>query len=238
MTMYSDRARTYELDYGTDTGVIVRFFNTVYAWMAVGLAVTALVAWLVHSTPALQSFFYASRGVYFIIALGAMGIAWFVQAQAGKLSAGVSTVLFMLYAAILGALFSGLLVIYNLETLGAAFLLTAGTFGAMSLYGFVTKRDLSGLGSFLFMAIIGLILASLVNFWIANSMFSWIITYAVLGVFIVLTAYQTQMLKNIALELRGQPELATRYAIVGALVLYIAFINLFLSILRIIGSRD
>lgn len=237
MTMYSNRSQPYELDYGTDSGVIVRFFNTVYAWMAVGLAVTAVVGYLVSNSPAAMSLVYANRGVYFVIGLGALAIAWFVQSQAGKLTAGVSTALFMVYASIIGALISGIYLVYPAQTLGAAFLLTAGTFGAMSLYGFVTKRDLSGLGSFLFMAIIGLLIASLVNFWVANTMLDWIITYAVLGVFIVLTAYETQMLKNIALDLRGQPELATRYAIVGALVLYIAFINIFLAILRIIGDR-
>lgn len=237
MTMSPDRSRPYELDYSTDAGVIARFFNTVYAWMAVGLGVTAVVGYLVSHSHAAMSMLFASRGMYFVIGLVAVGIAWYVQAQAGRLTAGVSTALFMLYAAIMGALISGIYLVYPAQTLGAAFLLTAGTFGAMSIYGFVTKRDLSGLGSFLFMAIIGLLIASLVNFWIANSMLDWIITYAVLGVFIILTAYETQMLKNLAVQLRGQPELATRYAIVGALVLYIAFINLFLAILRIVGDR-
>lgn len=237
MTMFPDRTKPVGLDYGTDAGVIARFFNTVYAWMAVGLAVTATVGFVVSQSPAMMSVLYASRGGYFVISLGAVGIAWYVQMQAGRMTAGMSTALFLLYAAIMGALLSGIYLVYPVQTLGAAFLMTGGVFGAMSVYGFVTKRDLSGMGSFLFMAIIGLFIASLVNFWVASSMFDWILTYSILAIFILLTAYQTQMLKNMAVQLQGQPEMASRYAIVGALVLYIAFINMFLAILRIIGSR-
>lgn len=237
MTMFPDRTARVTLDYGTDSGVMTRFFNTVYAWMAVGLAVTAVVGLLVSRSPSFMQMLYGSRGGYFMISLGAVGIAWYVQMQAHRLSAGTSTALFMLYAAIMGALLSGIYLLYPVQTLGAAFLMTGGVFGAMSVYGFVTKRDLSGMGSFLFMAIIGLFIASLVNFWVASTMFDWILTYSILAIFILLTAYQTQMLKNMAVQLQGQPELAARYAIVGALVLYIAFINIFLAILRIIGSR-
>jgi len=219
-----------------DTLTVAQFFNTVYAWMCVGLAVTAVVGWYVaHSS--FVNVIYASRGGYVFFALAAFGIAWFVQSQAGRLSFGVATVLFLVYASVIGALLSGIYLVYPARTLMAAFVLTGGTFGAMSIYGFVTKRDLSRIGSIFVMLAFGFIVASFVNLWLASNALSWVITYAVLVLFIGITAYQTQMLRNMALQLQGNREMATRLAIVGSLVLYIAFINLFLSILRILGSR-
>ena len=136
-----------------------------------------------------------------------------------------------------GALVAGIFLIYPARTLIAAFVLTGGTFGSMSVYGFVTKRDLSGMGSIFIMALWGFIIASLVNFWLANNALSWIITYGILILFIGITAYETQMLRRMAMQLGSNREMATRYAIVGSLVLYISFINLFLAILRILGDR-
>ena len=127
--------------------------------------------------------------------------------------------------------------IYKIEMLGGAFIMTAGVFGGMSLYGFVTKRDLTGIGSFLVMGAIGLFIASLVNLFLASNALSWIITYAVLAVFIGITAYETQRLKTLAYQFQGNGAMLSRLSIVGSLVLYISFINLFLSILRIMNSR-
>jgi FtsH-binding integral membrane protein len=219
-----------------NTLTVAQFFNTVYAWMCVGLAVTAVVGWYVsHSMDALRVV-YATKGTYLVIGLIAFGIAWYVQSQAGKLSVGVATALFLAYAAIIGALISGIFIIYPAKTLAASFVVTGGVFGSMSLYGFVTKRDLTAIGSTAIMIFWGFILASIVNIWLASTALDWIITYGVLALFIAITAYQTQRLRQIAVELSDNPEMAHRYAIVGSLVLYIAFINLFLSILRILGN--
>ncbi len=239
MTMYPDQTRTrpFELEYGTDNKAIFNFFNAVYAWMAVGLAVTAGVAWYVAQSPAMLKILYSGRGMTVVLLLGAVLIAWGVQSAAARISAGVATALFLVYAALIGAIISGIFLVYDLKTIGAAFLITGGTFGAMSVYGFVTKRDLTTIGSYLVMAVIGLFLASLVNVFLANNALSWIITYAVLAVFIGLTAYDTQRLKRFALEHGHDPNLASRFAIVGSLILYISFINMFMSILRILGSR-
>src|SRR5687768_7183547 len=208
----------------------------VYAWMCVGLAPTAVVGWYVaHS--AIGPMIYSSRGGIVVVALAAFGIAWFVQSQAGRLSVGVSTALFLVYASVIGALISAIFLIYNAQTLIAAFVLTGGTFGAMSVYGFVTKRDLSRMGSIFIMLAFGFIIASFVNLWLASNALSWVITYAILILFIGITAYETQMLRNMAVQFGNNRDLATRYAIVGSLVLYISFINLFLSILRILGDR-
>ena len=115
--------------------------------------------------------------------------------------------------------------------------MTAGVFGGMSVYGFVTKRDLTSMGSFLFMAVWGLFLATIVNFFVASTGLSWLLTYAILAVFILLTAYDTQRLKIIAEQVRGDARSSASYAIIGSLSLYLDFINMFLSILRIMGNR-
>jgi FtsH-binding integral membrane protein len=240
MSMFpqSDARSRYELAYATDEKVVFNFFNAVYAWMAVGLAVTAVVAWYVSQSPAMLKLIYGSgNGMTVALLLGAFAIAWFVQSAAAKIGTGVATVLFLVYATFIGAMISGIFIVYQLGTIGAAFIITAGTFGAMSIYGFVTKRDLSGIGSILVMAVFGLFFASIVNVFVASDAFSWIITYAVLAVFIGLTAYETQKLKVFAQEHGHNPNLASRYAIVGSLVLYISFINMFMAILRILGSR-
>lgn len=236
MSMYPDsNTRRVPLNYATDDSVTVRFFNTVYAWMSVGLALTAVVSYLVWNSP-LAAIVYANPFVPVALVLGAFALGWYVQSAIVRLTAPVAIGLFLLYASIIGAAISYVW-LYDLPILGAAFLMTGGVFALMSFYGFITKRDLSGIGSILIMCAIGLFAASIVNVFLASNMLSWIITYAVLAVFIGITAYQTQRLKLMAQELRGQPELAARVAIVGSLVLYIAFINMFISILRILGDR-
>ncbi|HEX8913140.1 MAG TPA: Bax inhibitor-1/YccA family protein [Humisphaera sp.] len=218
-------------------GAMGRFFNTVYAWMAVGLGVTAVVGFLFSQNTALLTALYGSTAGYLVVSLAAFGIAWYVQSQVGRLSQGVATALFLVYASILGALLSGIFIIYSPAVLVSAFAVTGGVFGAMSIYGFVTKRDLSRIGSIAIMIAFGLIIASVVNLFMANSALSWVITYGILAVFIVITAYETQMLKAMAEQTRHDPVMAGRVAIVGSLMLYISFINLFLSILRILGDR-
>jgi len=137
----------------------------------------------------------------------------------------------------MGLLLSAIFIVYPVQTIVAAFLMTGGLFGAMSVYGFVTKRDLTTMGSYLIMGALGLFAASLVNLFLASNALSWFITYAVLAVFIGITAYETQRLRNWAIQFEGNREMLTRIAIVGSLMLYISFINMFLSVLRILGSR-
>lgn len=230
--------KPFELEYANDNKAVSNFFNMVYAWMAVGLALTAAVAWMVSQNTDLMRTIYGNKGGYLIFSLAAFGIAWYAQSQAGRLSANTSTILFLLYAGILGMLLSGIFLVYSPKTLISAFLMTGGVFGGMSIYGFVTKKDLSGIGSILIMCVWGLLLASLVNIFVGNSALSWLITYGILIVFIGLTAYETQQLKQIAYAVGTDSVMAPRMAIYGSLILYISFINLFLSILRILGDRD
>jgi FtsH-binding integral membrane protein len=239
MTQFPNQYSAPHLGY-RDTAAdrsVFNFFNAVYAWMAVGIALTAVVGYAVSVTPALRGLVFANMGVYVAFALGAFALSWYVQSQIGRLTATTATVLFLVYATLMGAITSYIFIRYSPQVLLSAFLLTGGTFGAMSVYGFVTKRDLSGIGSFLIMAAIGLFIASLVNIFLASGPLSWFITYAVLIVFVGITAYETQMLKAMAVQLAHDPVMAQRYAVVGSLVLYISFINIFLSILRIMGDR-
>jgi FtsH-binding integral membrane protein len=238
--MYPDSGtrKPWELEYARDDKSLSKFFNVVYSWMAVGLAVTAAVAYFVSQEPALkQAIWGMGRGATLVIFLGMFAIAWGVQVSALRINANVATGLFLLYAALMGMLISPIFALHSMQTIGAAFLLTGGTFAVMSIYGFVTKRDLTRMGSFLIMCVFGLIIATVVNIFVASNGLSWLITYAVLGVFIGITAYETQKLKVLAQQYGSDPAIAPRIAIIGSLLLYIAFINMFLSILRILGDR-
>ncbi|NAS63388.1 hypothetical protein CVE36_20475, partial [Pseudomonas syringae pv. actinidiae] len=151
---------------------------------------------------------------------------------------GVATTLFMLYSALTGLTLSSIFIVYSGESIASTFVITAGMFGAMSLYGYVTKRDLTGMGSMLFMALIGILLATLVNFWLKSEGLQLAITYIGVLVFVGLTAYDTQKLKNIGEELSvDDRDNFRKYSIMGALTLYLDFINLFLMLLRLFGSR-
>ncbi len=236
MSMYPNPSRPVELEYGTDDKAVFNFFNTVYAWMSVGLAVTATVAFFVSQNTAVMTALY-SRGVILAFFLGTAGLAYAIRSAARNISATAGTALFLLYSAVMGAFLSFIFIIYPMNTIAAAFIMTGGVFAGMSIYGFVTKRDLTAMGSMLVMCVWGLFLATIVNIFWANNTMSWIITYVVLVVFIGLTAYDTQMLRNLAIQTAGDPKLAARYAIIGSLQLYVDFINIFMSILRIMGNR-
>ena len=238
----NESAPSWQLEYGreeTGEASLFKFFNAVYAWMAVGLAVTAVTAVFVSQTPGLVRAIYGGgSGMIVVFMLGAFALAWGAQYAALKINAAAGLIMFMLYAVAIGAMFSGIILIYPVSTIGAAFVITAGTFAGMSIYGFITKRDLTTIGSYLIMGVIGAFLASIVNVFVASNLLSWLITYAVLALFIGITAYETQKLKNMAIEHAHDGQTLGRIAVIGSIVLYIAFINMFLSILRILGGRN
>ncbi len=237
MSMFPNtNSRPIQLEYGTDDRAVFNFFNAVYAWMCVGLAVTATCAWLVSQNTQLVMALF-SRGVALVFVLGSLVVVWSIRSAAMRLSPGIALALFVLYSAIVGVFLSGIFVIYRLESIAGVFVVTAGTFGATSLYGYLTKRDLTSMGSFLFMAVWGLFLATIVNIFWANSTLYWVITYAGLAIFIGLTAYDTQKLKQFAYSAQGNNALAQRMAVIGSLELYLDFINMFLFLLRILGKR-
>ena len=219
----------------TDSVTLVQFFNSVYAWMASGVALTAVVAWWVSTQPQIAQIFYGpARWVVLIVQI-VLVIA--IVGAVNKISTGVATILFMLYSALMGLTLSVIFHIYAAPIIATTFGVTAGMFAAVSIYGFVTKRDLTHFGSLLFMALIGLVLASIVNIFWANPVLYWIVTYAGVLIFVGLTAYDTQKLKMIAVQTADDPAMASRMAISGALTLYLDFINLFLFMLRILGDR-
>lgn len=241
MSMYPNpygarRADPYSYE-AAQTGTVATFMNLVYAWMCVGLAVTAVVAWYVSTLP--LSTLRSIYGAFWILVIAELGLVFAISYAVNKISSPVAMLLFLLYAVLNGLTLSGIFLIYNLGLIGVAFAATAGMFGAMSLIGFVTKKDLTSLGGLLLMGLIGIIIASVVNIFVANSTLTWIISYLGVAIFLGLTAYDTQKLKRIAYQTRDQGDFAHRLAIVGSLTLYLDFINLFLFILQILGrSKD
>lgn len=202
------------------------YMAQVYGWMTVGLLLTAFVAWYAANSAAVMELLFTNRVFLIGLIIAQLALVIVLSAMIQKLSAGVTTMLFMLYSALTGL------------TLSSTFVVTAGMFGAMSLYGYITKRDLSGFGNMLFMALIGIVLASLVNFWLKSEALMWAVTYIGVIVFVGLTAYDTQKLKNMGeqIDTRDTSNLR-KYSILGALTLYLDFINLFLMLLRIFGNR-
>jgi FtsH-binding integral membrane protein len=213
-----------------------RFFPKVYNWMMAGLGLTALVAILTVSSPTMLRLVFGNQIVFFGLIIAELGLVITLSAAIRRLSAFAATSLFLLYSAITGVTFGAIFLAYTRSSIGAAFFVTAGTFGVMSLYGYATKRDLTSWGSFLFMGLIGFIIASVVNIWLHSAMIEWIVTYIGIFIFVGLTAYDTQKLKALA-HAGFSGEERQKMAILGALTLYLDFINLFLLLLRVFGRR-
>jgi FtsH-binding integral membrane protein len=226
------------LEYSTEqSSALSRFMNAVYAWMCVGLALTAAVAYYVsHNAAVMKPIF--SSGVFIILLIAELGLVVVISRAVNKINAVTATVLFLLYAGMNGLTLSAIFLIYSLPTIGAAFAVTAGMFGTMSVIGFVMKTDLTRYSSYFMMALVGIIIASVVNLFWANSILYWGVTYLGVLLFVGLTAYDTQRLKFMARQLEGNEAMSARMSIVGSLVLYLDFINLFLFILRILGRRS
>ena len=213
------------------------FLSSVYGWMALGLAITALCAWAVFQSEPLQRVILGNKLVFFGLILAEFGLVIAITAAMPRLSAGTMGALFALYSALNGATLAVILFIYTGASVAGTFLITAGTFGAMSFYGLTTKRDLSGMRGMLMMGLIGVVLASVVNIFLRSDGFSFLISLIGVGVFVGLTAYDTQKLKRIHESGMAIGEDGRKLAIHGALSLYLDFINLFLFLLRLFGRR-
>lgn len=214
------------------------YMAQVYGWMTCGLLLTAFVAWFAANTPAIMMFVFSSKITFFGLIIAQLALVFVLSGMVHKLSPAMATTLFMLYSALTGLTLSSIFIAYTYSSIASTFVVTGGMFGAMSFYGYTTKRDLSRFGSLLFMALIGIILASLVNLWLKSTPLMWAITYIGVLVFVGLTAYDTQKLKNIGEQIDVNDSGALRkYSIMGALTLYLDFINLFLMLLRILGNR-
>jgi len=213
---------------------VTAFLRAVYAWMFVGLAITAAVAATIMSTPAFVQM-VASNRVLFVGALVAeLGVVFYLSARVQKLTPNAATILFLLYAILNGVTLSVLTLTYSGSSIATTFAVTAGMFGALAIFGSTTKRSLAGAGQFFYMGLIGLVLASLLRLFWHNDALEFLISVVGVIVFTGLTAWDAQRLKQMA---AGPQVLSGSYAIMGALSLYLNFINLFLILLRIQGGR-
>lgn len=210
----------------------------VYGWMTLALVITGLTAYGVATSPGILQAIYTNQILFWglIIAEFAlvMGISWGIN----KLSLTTATLLFVLYSVINGATLSVIFVAYSIGTISTVFFITAGTFAVMAFIGYVTKTDLSKMGKILFMALIGIIIATVVNIFVKSSGLDLILSYLGVLVFVGLTAYDTQKIKQMLWQAGDMSEGAQKIALLGALSLYLDFINLFLYLLRIFGRRD
>jgi len=212
------------------------FLWKVYAWMCIGLALTAVVAYTVAGTPTLARALVGNPIAFLVLIVAELGLVFYLSARATRLAPTTAAGLFALYSALNGVTLSVVLLAYTGESVATTFLVTAGMFGALALWGATTTRSLAGVGQFMFMGLIGLILASLVGLFWQNDALQFLISVVGVIVFTGLTAYDAQRLKQMALT---TPEGELRsYAIVGALSLYLDFINLFLMLLRFTGRRE
>lgn len=213
------------------------YLTKVYNWMAVALLVTGLVAYFTAGSEIMIQTIVGNRILFFGLIIGELFLVGYISKRINKMSSYNATLLFLLYAVLNGLTFAVIFLVYTSESISSTFLITAGTFGAMSAYGYFTKQDLTKIGNLAFMALIGIIIASIVNFFMQSAMMHWIITYLGVAIFVALTAYDTQKLKRIAANGFENEENMEKSAILGALTLYLDFINLFLFLLRIFGGR-
>jgi len=224
----------------TETQVRVNeFIRSVYNWMAIGLGLTGLVAFYVSNSQYLIQLIFGNQLLFFALIIGELVLVFSIAARVHKMQASTATGLFLLYAGLNGATLSFVFLVYTKTSITSVFFICAATFIACSIYGMTTKRDLTSVGGFMMMGLIGIIIASVVNLFVRSTQMSLIISYIGVLVFVGLTAYDTQKLKSMALSGPGGSEegLLRKNAILGALALYLDFINLFIMLLRIFGSR-
>jgi hypothetical protein len=214
------------------------FVRSVYNWMAIGLALTGFVAYSVANMPEVQRVIFGSSIVFFGLIIAQLALVFIISSRIYRMQAGTATSLFVLYSALNGATLSSIFLAYASATITSTFFVCSATFVACSVYGYATRRDLTSMGGFMTMGLIGIIIASLANLFFQSSAVSTIVSYIGVLVFVGLTAYDTQAIKNMALTQPGDLDAGAvrKGAILGALKLYLDFINLFLMLLRIFGG--
>ncbi|WP_243347134.1 Bax inhibitor-1/YccA family protein [Parabacteroides sp. FAFU027] len=215
--------------------VQINLMQKVYVWMCTALLITAATAYVVSGSEAVLSLIFSSKVSFYVLLFAQLGLVWYLTASIQKLTLNTASILFVIYSFLTGVTLSSIFVVYTSASIASTFVVTAATFGAMSLYGYYTKRDLTSWGNLLFMALLGLIIASVVNLFMNNETIYWITTYAGVLIFVGLTAYDTQKIK--ALVSVEDNEQTQKLAILGALSLYLDFINLFLYLLRFLGRK-
>ena len=244
MAEYDNRVRSYGAtsDVAIDQGLRA-YMLRVYNYMLMGLGLTGVTAWFTASTPAFSQLFFQETargstmtGLGWIVLLAPLGLVFFLGFRIQRMSFGAAQATFWAYAGLMGIGLTPVLLLYTGASVAQVFFTTAATFGAMSLWGYTTQRDLSGFGSFLFMGLIGILIASVVNMFMQSGMMQWIISVLGVLIFTGLTAYDTQSIKETYI-VGDDGAVAGKKAIMGALRLYLDFVNLFLMLLRLMGDR-
>ena len=210
----------------------------VYLWMTMALVITGFTAYGVANTPALKIALYSNPTIFWILVIAELALVFGVTAAINRISLTTATLMFILYSVLNGAMLSSIFLVYTQSSIATVFFITAGTFGAMALVGYTTKTDLSSMGKILFMALIGLIIATIVNFFVKSSGLDLILSYVGVLIFVGLTAWDSQKIKQMMLQAPDASEGMQKMALLGALTLYLDFINLFIYLLRIFGKRD
>jgi uncharacterized protein len=214
-----------------------RFFVKVYSWMSVALIVTGLVAVWTASNQDIMSVLVESKYAFIVLILAEFLLVAYLVGWIMKMTSQTATVIFILYSVLNGLTLSVIFLIFTTDSIASTFFITAGTFAVMSIYGYITKTDLTKLGNLLLMGLIGLIIASAINLFYQNETLYWITTYAGILIFVGLIAYDTQKIKNLNIIGNEGTDEDKKEAIIGALTLYLDFINLFLKLLRLFGKR-
>ena len=210
----------------------------VYVWMTLALVITGFTAYGVATSPGVLQLIFGNQILFWGMIIAELALVIGVSAAINRLSLTTATLMFILYSVINGALFSSIFLIYTASSIATVFFITAGTFGVMALIGYTTKTDLTSIGKYLFMALIALIIATLVNMFIKSEGFTYILSYIGVLIFVGLTAYDSQKIKQMLLQAPDAGEGAQKLALLGALTLYLDFINLFIYLLRIFGRRE
>ena len=211
--------------------------RSVYIWMALALAVTGLTAMTIATQPQIVYAIFANRAIFWMLILAELGMVIYLSARIMSMSFATAGIVFVVYALLNGVTLSSLFMAYTAESIAQTFFVTAGTFGAMAVIGFLVKRDLSAIGRFFYMALIGLIIATVANAFFHNSGLAMICNYAGVVIFSGLTAYDTQKIKNMLVQFGDRrDETVMKLALLGSLSLYLDFINLFLYLLRFLGN--
>lgn len=225
------------IDSNAQSGYLAILKN-VYLWMTLALGISGVTAIAVANSPQLLELLYGNGLALFIVFIAQLGLVWLISARISSMSINTATALFIAYSILTGVTLASIFIVFTQESIASVFFISAGTFAAISLYGYTTKRDLSNWRTHLLMGLIGLIIASVVNWFMHSEMLYWIISYVGVLVFVGLTAYDTQKIKQMALVSYNQEgEISQKIALLGALTLYLDFINLFIYLLRIFGRR-
>ena len=222
----------------TNASTFKVLMRKVYLWMTLALMITGITAAGVANSPNILALIYSSQVVMWGIIIAEFGLVIYISARLEKLSLSTATTLFALYSILNGVMLSSIFLLYSTAIISKVFFITAGTFGVTALYGYVTKKDLSSLGNILFMALIGLVIARVVNVFMKSAMFDFILSYIGVIIFVGLTAWDSQKIKHMMMVQQDADESAQKLALIGALSLYLDFINLFLYLLRIFGRSN